>query len=385
MLVDGPDIRVTAPVDPASRAAVSGLIHGPIRPGKRVRVPLDALTRMVRARGAALSPGAVGAHATGRRVAVRAAEHRTRLARENAIMAAFVTACDAEPRLTGTGTGSFADLRRAGWVARMHHQSDPEGFARAVVEVAGRVLGIPDGERFDRRLLVSGDPHALDDGRSLAGAVLALLSCRGAISSDSRTTARSAWGQVGVDCDNLSGGLTALGIWPTGWTVPLGVACTLPPRELTDAFWPPPPTRGRWVFVTENPSILAAAADMVTKEPVLAEQARLICTMGTPSDIEIASIARLAVAGWRVTVRADFDAAGIRHVTRLLEGIPEAVPWRMGRADFMASSPALSAADPSPATPWDPSLGTTMTETATVAFEEALLPILLADLRAGHP
>ena len=138
--------------------------------------------------------------------------------------------------------------------------------------------------------------------------------------------------------------------------------------------WPRAPGSDRWVFVTENPSILAAAADMVSRDRVLVDPARLVCTMGTPSDVDIVSIARLTTVGWNVAVRADFDAAGIRHVTRLLAGIPGAIPWRMARGDFRASNPAVGAADPAPATPWDPSLASTMTETAAVAFEEALLP-----------
>lgn len=385
VLVDGPAITVAAPADPASRAAVSGLIPGPISSEQRVRVPLDALTRMVLARGPALTPGSVAAHATGRRLAVKAAERRARIERTDSIMAALIAACADEPRLAGAGEDVVEHLRRTGWAARMRNQVDPEGFAHMAVEVVGRVLGIPEGERFDRRLLVPGDPHALDEGRTLAGVVLALLEYRGVISSAPGTTTRSAWGQAGVDSDNLTGGLTALGIYPSGWNIPAGVTCTLPPRELAARRWPTAPDPGRWVFVTENPSILAAAADMVARHPALADPARLLCTMGTPSAVEVASIARLAAAGWGIAVRADFDVAGVRHVTTLLDGVPGAVPWRMGRGDFVASSPSVGATGPCPPTPWDPSLAMTMTASGTVAFEEALLPSLLADLRAGNP
>ena len=123
VLIEGPAITMTAPADPAARAAASGLIPGQLRSGQRVRVPLDALAGIALARGAALSPGAVGAHATSRRLAVKAAERRTGLARADAIMALFVTACDAEPRIAGAGRDLFEHLRRAGWTAMVSHRS----------------------------------------------------------------------------------------------------------------------------------------------------------------------------------------------------------------------------------------------------------------------
>jgi len=60
------------------------------------------------------------------------------------------------------------------------------------------------------------------------------------------------------------------------------------------------------VFVTENPSVIAAAATAAgTIDGTADDQAspiRLLCTVGTPSAIEAAAIARLAGAGWQVAV-----------------------------------------------------------------------------------
>lgn len=384
-LVEGAPITVTAPADPASRAAVSGLYSRPIWAGQGLRVPLDKLNTMVRARGHRLTPGSVAAHATGRPLALKAAQRTVKRAQQDSIMGTFVAACDRNPRLAGMGEALFEQLRQGGWPARILKGTDPEGLARTAVGVVGQILGIPDGERFDRRLLVPGDPHALDDGKPLAGLVLAMLASLGVISNLPAARRRSAWGQAGIDCDNLTGGLTVLGIHPAGWTIPSGVTCTVPPRELAEGCWSTPPARGQWVFVTENPSVLASAADLVAREPAAAKSARLLCTMGTPSDEEIDAIAGLAAAGWGVAVRADFDAAGIRHVTRLLDGVPGAIPWRMTALDFAESQPLTETPDPCPPTPWDPELANAMEVSGSVAFEEALLPALLEDLRAGIP
>jgi hypothetical protein len=147
---------------------------------------------------------------------------------------------------------------------------------------------------------------------------------------------RRAWDSVGVDIDDLTGGLLTLGILPEGWQIPAGAALTLPPRVLEGVRWPGPADSG-WVFVTENPSVVAAALDraLVADDgaPV-----RLVCTIGTPSDLEITA------------------------------SISEVTPLELAPDD----------------TPWDPTLGPAMTAGATVVFEEDLLEDLLQDLRSGQ-
>jgi uncharacterized protein (TIGR02679 family) len=188
---------------------------------------------------------------------------------------------------------------------------------------------------------------------------------------------------VGVDCDDLIGGLVAVGIQPSGWQLPPGAAVTLPPRVLGGCEWSPPSSAEQWVFVTENPSVASAAADLAAS----GVSVRLLCTVGTPSAVEVAAMARLAGAGWRVAVRADFDVAGLAHVKAVVDAIPNALPWRMSADDYKQSlrdaGPALAAAIPD--TPWDNSLGDAMRAAGVAAFEETLLEDLLGDLRAGIP
>ena len=257
------------------------------------------------------------------------------------------------------------------------------------VGVVGQILGIPEGERFDRRLLVPGRSRTpWTTVNRWLDVVLAMLT-RHWVSSAicPRRRRRSAWGQAGSRLRQPDRRASpSLGIHPgrLDHCHPAST-CTVPPRELAEGCWSPPPARGQWVFVTENPSVLASAADLVAREPAVAKSARLLCTMGTPSDEEIDAVAGLAAAGWGVAVRADFDAAGIRHVTRLLDGVPGAIPWRMTARDFAESQPLTETPDPCPPTPWDPELAKAMEVSGSVAFEEALLPALLEDLRAGIP
>lgn len=382
-LTDG-TVRVRIPASVEERVAAVGLLGGvPLRADQTRNVGLDVLTDRLEVRGARLTPGVVAAHAVGRRLATRAEVRTAQLAasealrrqldRQLATLPPHVTECVDPP-------GAWERLRSAGWVSRLLHTAAPARTLAAAIEVLGRLPR--DDERVDRRRLVPGDPHALDDGRALASLVLFL------VATPSRR-GRSGWSSIGVDTDDLVGGLICLGLQPLGWSLPPDAVVTVPPRELARTPWPPPPVRGSWVFVTENPSVLAAAHQLVTaadgRDP--AHRVRLLCTAGTPSDLEAGGVAGLVRAGWRVAVRADFDRAGLAHVRTLLAAAPAAVPWRMGAADYLqcpvtgATGLVVDGAE----SPWDPELARAMTSRGGRAYEEDLLDVLLADLLAGQP
>lgn len=212
---------------------------------------------------------------------------------------------------------------------------------------------------------------------------MAILVSAGCIAGGQRP--RDAWASLRVDSDDIVGGLTAVGIVPLGWSLPPGAAVTLPPRTLNRCEWPPPDSSDSWIFVTENPSVASAAADLAAGQVRI----RLLCTSGTPSIDEISAIARLAHEGWHVAVRADFDAAGLAHVAAILERTPGAVPWRMRAKDYAESLKDVVANETIleriPDAPWDPPLSALMRERRTAAYEESLLSVLLEDLRHGVP
>jgi len=273
-------------------------------------------------------------------------------------------------------------LRTAGWIARLQVADDADRLLQQAFAV---IDALPEtGTRMDRRVLatnITRSPHALDDGQPLTALVLAMLAAAGMTSSTQRP--RQAWAAVSVDCDDLTGGLIAIGIHPDGWHLPAGAAVTLPPRELARCRWPASPAIPTWTFVTENPSVASAAADLAATGIPL----RLLCMSGTPSALEVAAIARLIDAGWRVAVRADFDTAGIAHVAAVLSAAPSACPWRMRAGDYReslndgATVPLLEVPD----TPWEPGLASAMRVHKLATFEEALIPGLLADLCHGEP
>lgn len=375
-------LRLTAPMSPAERAAASGLVGGqPLRAGQQRAVRLEYLHGRIQVRGQHLTPGAVAAHATGRALAVKAKDRARREATLEDLRAQIARAQTDLPEhvLARLGDDVWTHLRQSGWEARLLKEPDAGALLGDALGVL-RALPAPR-ERLDRRVLVPGRPHALDDNTPLAGLVFALTRVAGA-----GPRPRHAWDALGVDIDNLTGGLLALGMHPAGWRLPPAAVVTLPPRELSDVHWPAPDQPDQWIFVTENPSVLAAAADVVGRTGTVI---RLLCTVGTPSAVEVDAVGRLAAAGWDVAVRADFDPAGLGHVRALLRAAPTATPWRMSASDYEACfDPSRQGAgltiEPA-AVPWDAELAATMTKHGQAAYEEALLPLLLDDLKAGQP
>lgn len=385
VLVEGV-LSVRAPVSADARAAAIGLVGGRVlKQGQCRSIDLSQLTQKIRVRGARLTPGAVAAHALGRRLALRAAADAERRKREQELGTTFLDAVQSMPSDDlHEPDRIWASLRRNGWVARLTTINEPERLIRWAAAV---VAALPAASnRIDRRRLAAaatGNPHALDHGSVLAGFVMAMLVGAGRVAPRQRP--RAAWASVRVDCDDIVGGLTAVGILPVGWSLPPGTTVTLPPRTLSRCEWPPPDSADAWIFVTENPSIASAATDLAAS----AGNIRLLCTSGTPSAEEIAAIARLALQGWRIAVRADFDAAGLEHVAAILDKTPGAVPWRMSADDYAASLEHVIAEKVAlerlPDTSWDPQLSVEMYERGVAAYEESLLPALLEDLRRGAP
>ncbi|HXX90681.1 MAG TPA: DUF2399 domain-containing protein [Acidimicrobiales bacterium] len=365
-LVSG-TLTARAPAGVDERAAAIGLLGGRLAPSQSRRVDLAQLA----ARLHPLTPGAVAAHAVGRPLAQRAVERAARQGAEDKIRAHL-----AEEVPAAATDEAWGSLRRSGWVTRLL-QLDAQTLIDQVAAVVG-ALPAPGDPPVDRRVLAlaAGSPHRLDAGEPTAGLCLAVLGATGRIPSG--CAPREAWAAVGVAYDDITGGLTVLGIAPVGWSIPPGSPLTLPPRVLSSCSWTQ--GGGEPVFVTENPSVLAAAVEVVGS--------RAICTSGTPSRTEIAALARLGAAGWSLRVRADFDDAGLAHTASVLDAAEGAAPWRMGAPDYLEGLERRESTDPLridrlPATPWDPDLLEVMCNRGVAVYEECFLDVLVKDVASA--
>ncbi|MER7772933.1 DUF2399 domain-containing protein [Kitasatospora sp. NPDC096140] len=93
-----------------------------------------------------------------------------------------------------------------------------------------------------------------------------------------------------------------------------------------------------------------------------------------------------------MAVRADFDVAGLHHVSAVTVAQPAAQPWRMAADDYRQSLNVGTdrwtyPLDPAhlPPTPWNPALEVAMRRHRRPGFEEGLLDTLLGDVLTGHP
>ncbi|MFE7529244.1 DUF2399 domain-containing protein [Kitasatospora sp. NPDC057542] len=385
-------ITLTVPADPRRSAAAGRLLSDrPPRGGTRPRADLARLTDKLRAaHGARLTPGAVAAHALRRPLGQDAQDRRAQHRRVSAIADRFRALLAELPdsaRVRPAPEPALKALRGGRWLHRLADAPDGPLLAELATQVLAALP--PPGERIDRRVLAqrfTGTPKALDRGSALAGLILALAAAAGAVTDPADQ--RTAWDGLGVDFDNLTGGLLSLNLWPAGYTLPADEPLPLTPYTLARCRWPPAPAPHAWVFVTENPSIVAALLDHTP----LPAGARVLCTNGTPSALEATAIARLTESGWNIAARADFDAAGLRHLSAITAAQPATIPWRMAATDYRTTLrtgiarwvPPLDPAHLRP-TPWDPALETAIRRHALPGYEEALLDDLIRDVLTGHP
>lgn len=236
-------------------------------------------------------------------------------------------------------------------------------------------------------LEVLGDAHALDAGRPLAALVLgAAAALTGAPPPVNAVERRRLWADVGVACDALSTDVLTVGLLPVG-----GGMLSRHLREASAAGEPRRTTLRELskeriavapdsvVFVCENPSVVAAAADQLG-----ANTRPLVCLEGVPSTAALRLLQGLRESGAELHFHVDFDWGGVRIGNVLLERLPEAKPWRVSAADYVRSLTArrgaLELAGPPIDARWDPQLRKVLSQHSLAVLEEQVLSDLLGDL-----
>lgn len=227
-----------------------------------------------------------------------------------------------------------------------------------------------------------GDAHALDDDRPVAGLVLRALAPAADRPGDAAAR-RQRWADAGVLVGELGGPVLALGLPGDPSTVAgrllevaaeAGEPVHLTARQLLRA---PPDldVRGATVFVCENPSVVAAAADALGRGC-----APLVCVGGHPSVAVAALLGGCAAARAQLAYHGDFDWGGLRIAGGVLRRF-DAVPWRLSTADYLAAADRGGPLTGTPATSgWDPDLAPALLRRGRRVEEELVLDDLLADL-----
>lgn len=228
---------------------------------------------------------------------------------------------------------------------------------------------------------VLGWAHALDDGTPLATLTLSgARALTGFHDGQGAEWRREAWASVGLLRDELSSTVLTLNLRGTPALDRLaedGEPCVLTLRQLTRRA---PAVTDPVVRICENPTVLAAAADMLG--PACAP---LVCLQGQPSAAALTLLRGLHDHGATLYYHGDFDWGGLRIAGVLRRRVPW-LPWRYTAADYRAAvlrcaQPPLSPLVSTPTeTPWEPALATAVAELGVRVEEERELELLLSDL-----
>jgi uncharacterized protein (TIGR02679 family) len=230
-----------------------------------------------------------------------------------------------------------------------------------------------------------GDSHALDVGAPIGTLALRAIACRfGLVFPTGAEERRSAWASVGVLVDELSAPVLLLNLRAeprnaAGRALALAAENGEPYRLSTRQLLRDPPTftwtGGAEIFVCENPSVVAAAADR------LGSRAKpLICTEGQPKTALRLLLGLLHAAGVKTRYHGDFDWPGIQ-IANTVTARFGAVPWRLGASDYLGSpGGGVRLRGPVVMPRWDSALGEAMRQRGCAVHEEAVLQPLLDDL-----
>ncbi|MFF2192308.1 TIGR02679 family protein [Streptomyces sp. NPDC058157] len=277
----------------------------------------------------------------------------------------------------------------AQWTVRMRGDGllrrlvgTPDAAQTLLGQVATVLRGLPVDPpvslpAFAARVL--GAAHALDDDTPLATVTLAAVrALTGFPDGAGAEWRREAWASAGLLRDELSSTVLTLNLRGTpvlDWAADVGEPCVLTLRQLIRN---PPGVSAPWIRICENPTVLAAAADVHG-----ADSAPLICLQGQPSVAAVTLLRQLHQDGTTLHYHGDFDWGGLRIASALLRRVPW-LPWRYTTADYRAA--ALTRRGGPPLTgrpaeaPWDPGLPDALEELGVRIEEETVLDVLLSDL-----
>ncbi|HEX3592109.1 MAG TPA: TIGR02679 family protein [Pseudonocardiaceae bacterium] len=385
-----------AEATPKQRRAVGRLLGRRVGTARSLTVSLDELDRLVRASGAAADGLAAAAEVLLGTVPNRASEAAARQAAWSAAVQPVTDLVARRPELEPWRTW----LDSTGLLRRL--ATDVDDVATLADQVVRVLDNLPSRGVALGRLAatVTGDAHALDDGRPLAtlclSAIRVLVAGTAAIGDGLASDRRATWASVGVHRDELSSTVLCLGL-PGGTSTMVGrmialatesgEPCALTLRQLSRD----PTDLGRDlgvgdrpVHLCENPIVLASAADELGSACP-----PLVCLNGQPSTAVVRLLDLLAGSGATFAYHGDFDWGGIRIANALRARI-DWTPWRYDTPAYQA---ALSSATggtligrPADAA-WDPELRPALVRHGVHVQEELVLADLIDDLgsQAGQP
>ncbi|MFD9567346.1 TIGR02679 family protein [Streptomyces sp. NPDC059994] len=361
---------------PAQRAAVERLLARAPGGGRSLSVRLDAVDAVLRRSGA--SPGGLAFAVealTGPVTPLAQARYEEEAAWERAHAPLDELTV---PPLVDWAARVRADglARRLGRAPDTTHTLLAGACAALRALPADPAVSLP---AFAAQVL--GSAHALDDGTPLATLTLSgARALTGFPDGQGAEWRREAWASAGLLRDELSSTVLTLNLRGTPSLDRMaeeGEPTVLTLRRLTRR---PPTAAPPVVWICENPTVLAAAADTLGPECP-----PLVCLQGQPSAAALTLLRGLHEHGAALQYHGDFDWGGLRIAGVLHRRVPWQ-PWRYTAADYRAAVSRNASPPPSPLvgtpteTPWEPALAAAVAELGVRVEEERELGLLLSDL-----
>jgi uncharacterized protein (TIGR02679 family) len=364
------------------RRAAARLLGRPAGRGASLRVSLPAVEAILR--GASVAPDlGTAVQALGGPVTDRAAERSAAEQGWSAVLAIAEQAARRRPALV-----PWVEWLRGTGLLRRLAGGAPER-ALELIEQAVAVLDLLPASGQPLPVVAAtgaGDGHLLDPDQPLATLVLRAASLVGGIPpGDGAEWRRTVWASVGVLDGELTNPVLTLKLpgdprTATGRALMIWTDAGQPVHLTARQLLRDPPdlsaVRGCDVFVCENPSVVAEAANRLGTAA-----APLVCANAHPGAAATVLLRQLGAADARLRYHGDFDWPGITIANGIIARFG-ARPWRLDaltyRSAAMTGGPRLRGS-PVTAT-WDPALTEAMRELGVKVEEERVLDDLLADL-----
>lgn len=295
--------------------------------------------------------------------------------------------------LAGRGASAVLIRRELGAIVKTEADDRPvraavDLVARALEDLPARDLYLPV---FAQR--VAGDPHALDEGASLAGRLFAraLDDLYGDGQASETTTARNLlWRKVGILADGISSSVACFGLRQASCVghPDAQVAAAHSDRAVLVAplrqvqRWIAAVAAERTVYVVENPAVFEVLVDRATDE---GRDVPLVCSSGFPSAAVLHVLDLLVANGHALAYGGDFDPTGLQIAQSIKERYGAACSfWGMSLDDYLRAArhpaaPDLSETDIERLRQFEgeiAALAVVMCQRRKRAFQEAVLPAL---------
>ena len=280
---------------------------------------------------------------------------------------------------------ALKELLVGGFLRRVsaNQPSDARAFVRQAAAVLATLHSRSEWLLAELAAAATGDAHALDRDMALGRLVLRLLTGG---HEDGVLAWRTAWATAGVVVDAVSASTLTLNLPVIGVSrlarvcesmvgEPIRLTARQIDRKENDFA-----VQGRTIFVCENPTIVAAAANALR-----GDCPPMICIDGWATTPSLLLLRRLEQDGARLKYQGDGDWAGISIAAELRRHVA-VTPWRLTseQLPLLADRPGPPLIGQCVETPWDTPLSKILSQRGRALHEEVMLDVLIEDLRAAR-